>query len=711
LSFKVRIGPPQVAIHEAMTVLVTEPDGAITPPTDNGLYLRDTRLINAWSIEANGVGWEMLSGGAIHYRASRIWLTNRAFITETRMVPRRALSLVLSRWISGGMHEDLDITNHDSAPLRFRLDVTIRNDFADVFDVKAGRDIRRGRIASIWSNDRTLTITYRNEDFLRAVEVDVDPPIPGTGYANGRLSLDVRLNPQETWHACLRYTFRAGDEVFAAPDAHANLYVADRTWHDTVPKLRSSNEEFYRMYYQAVEDMGALRLPMRGSSGDVYVPAAGLPWFMAPFGRDSLIASLQTTIVWPNFALGALDVLGHWQSKVRDPWREAEPGKIMHELRYGELAHFRLIPHTPYYGTADATPLYLITLHAAWKATGDHALLETFLPNAEAALRWIDTEGDRDGDIFQEYHKHTETGYENMNWKDSGDSMTWPDGSPVEGPKALCELQGYVYDAWLRMTEIFDALNDPARAAALREKAGRLFEKFNDVFWNEELGFYVYLLDGQKRPVPTIASNQGHLLWSGIVPTDRAARVVARLMRPDMNSGRGIRTLSSQAGAYNPFSYQNGSVWPHDNSLIALGFKRYGFSAEAAAIARGISDAASHFESNQLPELYAGVERANAPFPIQYLGANVPQAWAAGSAFALLQALLGVEQDAPNNRLWVDPALPAWLPDVTLTDLPLGNERFSLRFTRKNQETGVEVLAGDPAKVGRRPFMRWPDRP
>lgn len=515
----------------------------------------------------------------------------------------------------------------------------------------------------------------------------------------------------ESWHACLLYTFTAGDKTFPAPDGHASGQVLAENQRDAVVNIRTSNEEFYRMYRQSVDDMGALRLPVEGAHGEVFVAAAGLPWFVAPFGRDSLISSLQNIMISPEFARGALDVLGHWQATTRDPWREAEPGKIMHELRYGELAHFHLIRHTPFYGTADATPLYLITLHAAWKATGDRALLETYLPNAEAALRWIDEEGDRDGDMFQEYQKRTEDGYENMDWKDSGDSMTWPDGTLVQGPKAVCELQGYVYDAWRRMAEVFDALNQPDRAAGLREKAAALFRKFNEVFWIEDLGFYAYLLDGDKRLVPTIASNTGHLLWSGIVPPDRAARVVARLMAPEMNTGWGIRTLSSRHGAYNPYSYQNGSVWPHDNSLIALGFKRYGFAADAATIARGISEAASHFESSQLPELYAGIGRSESPFPVQYLGANVPQAWAASSTFALLQAMLGIEQDAPNHRLWIDPALPPWLPDITMLNIPLGVEHFSLRFARDGDHTSCEVLNGDPAVVQRRPFMNWPDHP
>jgi glycogen debranching enzyme len=280
--------------------------------------------------------------------------------------------------------------------------------------------------------------------------------------------------------------------------------------------------------------------------------------------------------------------------------------------------------------------------------------------------------------------------------------MTYADGTPVRGPKALCELQGYVYDAWLRMAEVFEALDRPDRARDLRGKAVALFRKFNEVFWDEATGFYAYMLDGEKRKVMTVASNPGHLLWSGIVPPERAARVVARLMAPDMNSGWGIRTLSSRHPAYNPYSYQNGSVWPHDNSLIALGFKRYGFATEAAQIARAISGAASHFQLNQLPELYAGVERDGSGFPVQYLGANVPQAWAAGSCFALLQALLGIQPDAPNERLYVDPALPAWLPDVTLYDLRLGRRHFDIQFERDGEATRFKVLRGDATLVERR---------
>ena len=706
MPFKVQVGPPQIAIHQAMTVLVTESDGQINRPSDKGLYFFDTRLISAWAVYANGKPWDLLNGGAMNFDTARIFLTNQAFLTEDGPIARQTLAFQIARVLCQGLHEDLDLTNHSQKPVRFNLEIALRSDFADVFDVKTKRDIRRGRITTDWSEPKqTLCTTYRNSDFSRSVSVAVGLSDSPAVFANGRLSFEVKLPPGGTWHCCLLYAFADGDKHFHAPTTCAEHAAsspqsqAHRDWRQTVLKLRSSNEEFYRFFYQAIDDMASLRLPIEGTGHMEFLPAAGLPWFLAPFGRDSLIVSLQNILVYPGFARGALDVLGRWQCKERDDFRDAEPGKIMHELRYGELAHFKLIPHTPYYGTADATPLYLVTLHAAWRATGDRTLLEKHLPNAEAALDWIDNHGDRDGDMFQEYQTRSPVGYENMAWKDAGDSMTYADGSSVRGPKALCELQGYVYDAWVCMAEVFDALGNPDRAMALRTKASALFKKFNKEFWDEESGFYAYMLDGEKRKVMTVASNPGHLLWSGIVPPDRAARVVARLMAPDMNSGWGIRTLSSKHPAYNPYSYQNGSVWPHDNSLIALGFKRYGFSTEVGHIARDITEAASHFLLNQLPELYAGVTRNGGNFPVQYLGANVPQAWAAGSCFALLQAMLGIQPDAPNDKLYVDPHLPEWLPDVTLLDLRLGRRHLDIRFRRDGEKTVWEVLRGDAKLV------------
>ncbi len=690
-------------------MLVTRPDGQIDWPSDMGFYVHDTRMVSAWHVFANGAEWDVLNGAAVAHYAARIFLTNRQFVTEDGLVAPRTLSLSVARSIGDGLHEDLDLTNHGMTPVRFNLEVAIRSDFADIFEVKTNRIVRRGRITTEWSQEsEALVTTYHNRGFSRALRLTAHRAGSPAVYANGRLSFSIELQPGEDWHCCLIYEILDGETLMEAPraclfdDGAAELSAPLDAWREAALKISTSNTAFDRLAQQAIEDMGALRLPFPGTSHMQFIPAAGLPWFVALFGRDSLIVSLQTMLVYPAFARGALDVLGRWQADMRDDHRDAEPGKIPHELRIGELAQLKLIPHTPYYGTADATPLYLVVLHSAWRATGDDDLLRRHLPTAERCLAWIDNDGDRDGDGLQEYATRSQLGYENMGWKDAGDAVLHADGSPVRGPKALCELQGYVYDAWLRMAEIFEAIGQPARAAALRSRAATLFDRFNATFWNEELGFYAFALDGAKRQVLSIASNPGHCLWSGIVPPDRAARVVARLMQPDMWSGWGIRTLSAAHPAYNPYSYQNGSVWPHDNAIIALGFQRYGFHREAAMIAQDIARAAGHFASSQLPELYSGIQRDRGNFPVQYLGANVPQAWAAGSIFFLLQAMLGLEPDAPHGRLYIDPHLPDWLPDLTVADLRVGAQTFELRFQRVGEATEFAVIRGDPHAVARR---------
>jgi glycogen debranching enzyme len=713
MAFKVQVGPPQIAIHQGQTVLITGQDGQTRWPSDEGLYFLDTRIVSSWSIYANGERWELLNGGAVNYYACRVFLTNKPILTAEGTIPPRTLGLTISRSISGGVHEDLDVTNNSMKPVRFQLEIALRSDFADIFEVKSGRIVRRGRITTQWSETRQrLHTAYVNQDFHRAVAVSVARSPSRAVYVNGRLSFEVALAASESWHACLLYSLEDGEQRFDAPtecagqdrdSPHAETMAE---WLNAVAKIETSNEEFYRLFRRGLEDMAALRLPIKGTDHMVFLPAAGLPWFVAPFGRDSLIVSLQNILIYPEFARGALEVLGALQADEDDPYRDAEPGKILHEKRYGELAHFKLIPHTPYYGTADATPLYLITLHAAWRATGDIALLEHHLPTAERCLSWIDEYGDRDGDGFQEYQTRSPAGYENMGWKDSGDSVMYPDGSLVKGPKALCELQGYVYNAWVRMAEVFDALGKADQATELRAKAAVLFSRFNEAFWDEETGFYAYALDGDKKKVLTIASNVGHCLSSGIVPRQRAKKVVDRLMAPDMWTGWGVRTLSADNPAFNPYNYQTGSVWPHDNAIIAMGFKCYGFHAEAAQVAHDVSFAASHFILNRLPELYTAPERSESNFPVQYLGANVPQAWAAGSIFLITQALLGFMPDAPRNRLYVDPYLPIWLPDLVIRDLRIGKQRLDIRFWREGEKTVFDVTKGDPNVVARRDITK-----
>jgi glycogen debranching enzyme len=690
-------------------VLLSELDGQINWPSNKGLYFYDTRVISSWTVYANGEPWNLLNGGATTSLTARVFLTNRALLTEGGAIAPHTLGLTLSRRIDGGVHEDVDLTNYARSKVRFNLEIALRSDFADLFEVKSGHFVRRGHIVTEWSAQaQRLTTTYRNREFFREVAVAAHRSNSPAVYANGRITFDVELAPGATWHSCLAYDLSTGEQRFAAPDECARGDQESRDtrelaeWQRGVLEVETSHDAFRQLFQQATDDMAALRLPVQVADRMRLVPAAGLPWFVALFGRDSLIVSLQTALVYSGFARGTLEVLGSHQAVERDDYRDAEPGKIMHELRLGELAKLKLVPHTPYYGSADATPLYLITLHTAWSCTGDRELLERHLPTAERCLDWIDRYGDRDGDGFQEYATRSSAGLENQSWKDAGDALVYPDGALVQGPKALCELQGYVYDAWLRMAEVFDTLGNTARAMQLRAKAAALFHRFNEAFWDEESGFYAFALDGDKNKVLSVASNPGHCLWSGIVPPERAGRVVARLMQPDMWSGWGIRTLSSKHPSYNPYSYQNGAVWPHDNGLIAQGFKRYGYAVEAGRVAHDICRAGGFFTLNQLPELYAGLHRGTASFPVQYLGANVPQAWAAGSVFSMVQAILGLQPDAPHRTLYVDPVLPPWLPDLTARRLRLGEQVFDIRFWRAGEETQFEVLKGDPACVVRR---------
>jgi glycogen debranching enzyme len=341
----------------------------------------------------------------------------------------------------------------------------------------------------------------------------------------------------------------------------------------------------------------------------------------------------------------------------------------------------------------------LIVLHEAWRWLGDRRLVEELLPVAERCLEWIDADGDLDGDGFQEYRTYSAKGYENMGWKDASDAVVYPDGSQVAQPKALCELQGYVYAAKRGMAELFAALGDHGRADTLSAQAAELKRRFDEAFWTEDEGTYAYGLDPDKRRIETVVSNAGHCLWSGIADADKAGRVVERLLRPDLWSGWGIRTLSSENPAYDPFSYQRGSIWPHDNGIIAAGMKRYGYHEQANRVARAILDAAARFQNYRLPEVFAGLRREPDAFPVQYRGANIPQTWAAGSVLHVVRAMLGLRADAPNGRLWVDPTLPDWAPSLRLNNLQVGPVRLDLRFWRAGDESRVEVMSQHGGRI------------
>ncbi|MFL5769851.1 MAG: glycogen debranching N-terminal domain-containing protein [Chloroflexota bacterium] len=694
MTFPVQVGPSSITINRDDRFLVCQPDGRILGGRDDGFFTRDTRFISSWELRVNGRRPLLLNSAPIQFFSARFEYTNDPFLDDQGLVDRHTLSVRVDRTVSGGIHEDLDITNHGRRPVRLTIEVAIESDFADIFDVRADALVRRGIVNTrFFRSRRELRTSYENGPFRRELVVAVDKADAPPQYANGSLVFVARLPPKASWHTCLRWLPITQSDARRPSTLGCNAVESPHPQTARLPDvgLETSNDTVRRAWDRAVRDMEALRLEDPTFERGVYIPAAGVPWYVTLFGRDTLTVSMQAISGYPEFAAGALRRLGAMQANADDPERDMEPGKIPHEVRHGELAQLGILPYQPYYGTHDATGLYLIVLSYLYQWAGDDGVLHRYLPNAEAALRWVDRHGDIDGDRFLEYRTRSSHGYYNQGWKDAGDAIPHADGSLAPLPIAVCEIQGYVWDAKLRMGDVYEILGRPADARRLRREAKELYERFNDAFWWEEEGTYYLGLDGDKKPIKSVASNAGHLLQSGIVPPDRAESVVRRLLADDMWSGWGVRTLSSEHAAYNPFSYHTGTVWPHDNALIAGGFRRYGFDDEAARIAKGLFDVAERQVAYRLPELFAGLTRREASFPVQYLGANVPQAWAAGSVLRLIAILCGIHAttDREGSRLYVNPALPDWLPDVTIRNLRAGRGSIDLAV----RDGTVDVLA------------------
>jgi glycogen debranching enzyme len=476
-----------------------------------------------------------------------------------------------------------------------------------------------------------------------------------------------------------------------AVDAMRHRY---RTWDQESTILVTDNEDLNALLKRCRYDLRVLSEPAEGG----YFPSAGIPWYACPFGRDSLITALQTLMLNPLLAVGTLHTLARYQGTKEDPWREEQPGKILHEMRFGEMARLGLVPHSPYYGTVDATPLFVMLFVETMRWLDDDNLYKALLPNVMRAVEWIDRYGDVDGDGFVEYAASTShTGIRNQVWKDSLDSMQFPDGTLAETPVAAVEVQGYVYAAKLGLSELLRRKGDIETANRLRAEAEVLRERFNEAFWMPEAGFFCQGLDKDKRQVPTITSNPGHCLWCGIVDDEKAAQVVKRLTQPDMFCGWGIRTIGTQEPSYNPMSYHNGSIWPHDNSIIVAGFKRYGFHDEANAIVSEILEAAQHFLYARLPELYCGFKRDTVyqSGPAEYPVSCSPQAWAAGAPILMLQSLLGLQPDAADGYVRASPRVPDWLNSVRVSNLRVGNARVEILVNKEEGRTEVSMSNSD----------------
>jgi glycogen debranching enzyme len=711
MPVEARVGPPVMTISQGRTFIVSDLAGNIDPHTFQGVYMKDTRFISSYHLFINDNPLEIVNASQLTFYASRFHLTNPRIPLEEGVLEEQTLHITINRFVKGGIHEDLDVANYTGKKVSFLLELAIHSDFADIFEVREKRIVQRGKMLTHWDTEKKLLATsYQNKDFSRAVAYQVRDDVP-VSYSNGRICFEIVLEPGQHWHTCCEIVLEQGHKAtepvidhccrlpgstlqLTEPAHHAEFGKREAQWQARCTGIMTTNNTLYRMYRQAVEDMRALRIYDMDVSEDVWVPAAGVPWFVTLFGRDSLTVSYQSMLVSTGFALGALQRLAEYQADRRDDWRDAQPGKILHEVRFGELAYFNRIPFTPYYGTADATILYLIVLSETYRWTGDRGLLETYRVVAEKCLDWIDRYGDLDGDGFQEYKTFSQPGYENMGWKDASDAVVYADGTQVKQPKALCELQGYVYDAKTRMAEIFAALGEETRAQELLRQAEELKQRFNQAFWMESEGCYAFGLDPEKKQITSIASNAGQCLWSGIADPEKAARTARRLLQADMWSGWGIRTLSEQNPAYNPFSYHRGSVWAQDNGIIAEGLKRYNLIKEANTVIHGTFDAIERFESYRPPEVFAGTRRQGTfDFPVLYpKGANIPQAWATGTIFHMLRTLLGLRADAPHRCLYVRPTLPEWLPLLEVQRLRVGDCVLDLLFWREHEKSCWRVL-------------------
>lgn len=710
----VAVGPPTVTIHYNDEFCVCELNGDMSSTKEQGYFAADTRFVSGYRIKLGREHPIIVNGAAVAHHSARFEFTNPAFFgNDGNPIREHALHLRLDRAIGPGLHEDYHLSNHERATVTFTLEVSIESDFSDLFDVKSHRRLVRGSIHSFWDEKGTLTTRYVNGTFERSFLLEVHNASSEPEFANGGIRFPIVLAPKQHWHACLLWMpVIDGERRQVTRPCHDLLSDESDTealrlrWIKSATIFETSNPTVTQALSQATEDLAGLRLHRHDEiahpddDDDSWVPSAGIPWFVTLFGRDALTVAHQTLSLSPRFALGSLRALAALQGDSYDDARDMQPGKIEHEIRHGELAELHLIPHTPYYGTHEATTLYVLVAAEAWRWHGDDEAMRQIRPNVDRALAWIARDGDVDHDGLQEYQTRSPNGYYNQGWKDSGDAIVTSDGELAKLPIALCEHQGLVIcakRAWAGVLE--EVFGEHEAARRLRDEADALKELLEERFWWEAEGTYYLGLDGDKKPIETVASNAGHLLFDHAIDESRAKKVARRLLEADMWSGWGIRTLSSAHVAYDPLSYQLGSVWPHDNALIAAGMRSYGLDAEAAMIAHAIFQATSMFASLRPPELFAGFERDPGAFPVQYLGANVPQAWSSGALIHFVATMLGLEADAPATRLRIRPALPEWLPVVTARQLRVGSHSVDLRVSRIGEgEHELDVLS-DPGGI------------
>jgi glycogen debranching enzyme len=657
-----------VQILDGNTFVVSDSRGdieaSLTDPT--GLFAFDTRFLSQWVLTVNGERLTPLSTDDLQYFETRFFLVPG---TGTVYVDSK-LSVIRRRAVGNGFREELSILNHDATPVELTVRIDAACDFADLFEVKDALK-KKGTYSTRVKNGQ-LVLEYERETFRRATHISATEK---ARIDKNGLAFKVRIPAQGEWSTNLDVVATApisGETperpTFARPRGRQNMEANLKQWLDEAPTLECDWDSLRQTYRRSLVDLAALRFapPITGQHA---LPAAGLPWFMTMFGRDSILTSLQALPFTPSLAATTLRALGDWQGTRTDDFRDEDPGRILHEMRYGELPAFEERPHSPYYGSADATPLYVVLLDEYERWTGDRKLVHELEYEARAALNWIDEYADLMGNGYISYQRRNEkTGLENQCWKDSWDSISYSNGRLAGFPRATCELQGYAYDAKIRGARLAREIwKDDEYAAALERQAADLKRRFNRDFWIGDDEYFALALDADGAQVDALSSNIGHLLWSGIVDKTKAKAIARHLLGSRLFSGWGVRTLAEGEGRYNPIGYHVGTVWPFDNAFIAWGLRRYGFKEEAARIAAGILEAAEFFDG-RLPEAFGGYDRSLTKYPVQYPTACSPQAWSTGAPLLLLRTMLGLEP--VGDLLVVDPALPVEIGHLAVLDIP-----------------------------------------
>ncbi|MEJ1158311.1 amylo-alpha-1,6-glucosidase [Prosthecomicrobium sp. N25] len=678
---------------DAFGVLDGYGDIGSVPDTPEGLFFRDTRYLSRFELRVEGKR-PLLLGSVIQddNAALTVDLTNPDIRLDTEdSIPRDTISIDRTKFLwSDSAHERIGLRNYDQRTRRFRLDLVFDADFRDLFEVRGTDRARRGRVTSAVVGPDTMEFRYEGLDGVHRATRLVFEPTPERLEQN-RAVFVMDLAAQARCSLLVRIDFIEGEA--AAPidflTAFRDKRRAIRAATRGIATVETDNELFNEVVCRSTSDLYMLMT----RTGQGLYPYAGIPWYSTVFGRDGIITAMMMLWLDPSVAAGVLRHLAETQATEIDPAADAEPGKILHERRHGEMARLGEVPFRRYYGTVDATPLFIMLAGMYYRRTGDRAMIERIWPSIEAALAWIDRYGDRDGDGFVEYHRETEQGLANQGWKDSYDSIFHADGSAAEGPIALVEVQAYVWAARKHAEALATALGYAETAHRQRDAAERLRRRFEEAFWCEEIGTYALALDGRKNPCRVRTSNAGHALFAGIASPDRAVRVARTLLAQDSFSGWGIRTVARGEPRYNPMSYHNGSIWPHDNAMIALGFGRYGLKQEAAAVFEAIFGAALYQEGRRLPELYCGFIRKRRRGPVAYPVACSPQAWAAAAPFAFLEACLGLDLPAGAGEVrFSDPVLPSFLDEAVIRGLSLGGTRVDLRLHRHGEDVTLNVL-------------------